>query len=336
MIDDPDVIVVEVPASPDVIYVETEGPQGKPGNNGLGDMSRSTYDTNNDGKVNAADSADAAPWGGISGKPTTLAGYGITDAQAADPELTAIAGLTSAADRLPYYTGLGAAALATFTAFGRALVDDIDAATARATLGLAIGTNVQAYDAELAALAGLAPAADQLPYFTGPGAASLSSLTAFGRALIDDADAATARATLGLGGILDGTWTPVVSCTTPGDLSVSFGTVIAEYDKIGPWVDIRLTIAMTLTYTTASGAWSITLPVAAKASSAPSFIPYISGTAFVWPATATQMGLVTQSSSAVANLIGAKSGAASTNLAVTAFTSGTAYTLRFAGRYRAT
>jgi hypothetical protein len=68
--------------------------------------------------------------------PTTLAGYGISDAQPLDATLTAFAGLSTVADRLPYATGVDTFALAAFTAFGRSLVDDADAASARTTLGL--------------------------------------------------------------------------------------------------------------------------------------------------------------------------------------------------------
>lgn len=99
-------------------------------------------------------------------------------------------------------SGAGVAEEITCTAAGRAILDDADATAQRATLGLVIGTNVQAYDAELAALAGLSSAADKGIQFTGAGTAGTYDLTTAGKALLDDASASAQRTTLGFGTFL--------------------------------------------------------------------------------------------------------------------------------------
>jgi hypothetical protein len=64
------------------------------------------------------------------------------------------------------------------------LSDVASASTSRTNLGLAIGTNVQAYDADLAALGGVTSAADKCPYFTGSGTASVFTCASAGRTLV--------------------------------------------------------------------------------------------------------------------------------------------------------
>lgn len=74
-----------------------------------------------------------------------------------------------------------------------------DAAGAQQNLGLQIGTDVQAYDAGLNSIAGLTTSADKMIYTTGSDTYAVTTISAAGRAILDDADAAAMRSTLGLG-----------------------------------------------------------------------------------------------------------------------------------------
>lgn len=113
-----------------------------------------------------------------------------------DATLTALAALVMAADKMIYATGVDTFATATLTAFARSLLDDADAAAARTTLG------AQPLDATLTALSGLAVAADKMIYATGADTFTTATLTAFARSLLDDANAATARTTLGMADVV--------------------------------------------------------------------------------------------------------------------------------------
>lgn len=126
---------------------------------------------------------------GVSGNPTVA----VTD-----PELLALGGVTSAADQLFYFTGSGTGSLTSFTSAARSLLDDTtvgamrttlgsttvgdavftaaNAAAARTAIGTVIGTDVQAYDADLAALAANSTAGFWA--YTGAGTGAARTLTA--------------------------------------------------------------------------------------------------------------------------------------------------------------
>lgn len=109
------------------------------------------------------------------------------------------------------------------------LNDVADKAVARSNLGLAIGTNVQAYNANLAAFAGLGNAAGQIAHFTGGTTMDWFPSTGYMRTLMNTADANAFRTALNLcqaGGTgASGTWS--ISITGSAAAATTAGTANA-------------------------------------------------------------------------------------------------------------
>lgn len=153
---------------------------------GAGDMLTSAYDTNADGKVNAADAADAVPWAGVTGKPATFA------PSAHDHAIAEVTGLQVALD--------GKQASGSYVLTGDTRLSDARPPTGGAG-GVLSGTYPNpgfavdmATKAELDAVA--TAKADAAHAHT---AANISDSTAVGRAVLTAVDAEAARAAIGAG-----------------------------------------------------------------------------------------------------------------------------------------
>ncbi len=121
-------------------------------------------------------------------------------------------GVTSFAGRTGAITAV-AADISDASANGQSLITAANYAAMRTALSLVPGTNVQAYNAVLAALAALTNAANKGIKLDGSGNASTFDLTAAGLALLDDADASAQLTTLGALAKAGGTMTGPVRQT---------------------------------------------------------------------------------------------------------------------------
>ena len=119
--------------------------------------------------------------------------------QPKDATLTSISLLGGGVNKIIYTTAVDTWAETDISDFGRGFINEVDAGTARATLGLDIGVDVQAYDPTLAAISVLGTGANKIIYTTDVDTWAESNIGVFGLSLIEAADAATARTTLELG-----------------------------------------------------------------------------------------------------------------------------------------
>ena len=106
-----------------------------------------------------------------------------------------------------------------------------------------LGTGKQDADSTLAALANLTTSANQMIYATGADQFALTPLTAFIRTLLDDADAATARTTIGAAPLVSPalTGTPTAPTATDGTNTMQLATTAFVQSAVGGYISMTST-----------------------------------------------------------------------------------------------
>lgn len=167
----------------------------------------------------------------VKSPPELIASGPVADAlagkQPLDATLSALATLVTVADRFIYATGSDQFALATLTAFSRGLLAGADGAAWRQALGLVLGTNVQAWDADLDAIAALAT-------------------TSFGRGLLTQADGPSTLLTLGALALAGGTMAGTL--TLSGDPTAALHAATKQYvDNLVQGLDAKASVRVAST-----------------------------------------------------------------------------------------
>ena len=115
------------------------------------------------------------------------------------------------------------------------------ASNARANLGLAIGSDVQAYSAVLSGVAGSFAAADEIIYASASGVVASTAFTSFARSIVSGSTASGVRSTLGLGTIaVQDAGSVVISGGTISGITLVTGSVTISGGTISGITDIAV------------------------------------------------------------------------------------------------
>jgi len=160
---------------------------------GAGDMLKVTYDSTNNGKVDLAEVAEAAPWSGITGKPSTFTPSAHTHA------ISETTGLQVALDAKAPLAGPALTGVA--TAPTQASTDNSTKIATTAYVKAVVAALIEAAPTALDTLNELAAAIGDDPNFATTVTNSISEKLVKASNLSDLTNAVTARSNLGLGSI---------------------------------------------------------------------------------------------------------------------------------------
>lgn len=174
-------------------------------------------------------------------------------AQPLDATLTALAGVTTAANKLIYATASDTFSTTDITAAGRAILDDADAAAQLTTLGAAAsGHNhsgtYQPVDATLTALAGVTTSADKLIYATAADTFSTTDLTSTARSILDDTSVAAVRTTIGA-------TRATIDAEAASNVDLSTNTTLTKASHQGKLLNCTAAVSLTVDNSTDFDAW---------------------------------------------------------------------------------
>lgn len=126
----------------------------------------------------------------------------------------------------------------------------------------------------------------------------------------------------------EGTFTPTLTCATPGDLSVVYGTRNFKYVRVGNMVTINGIFVATPTYTTASGDMRITGFPFTFVDDCAGSLDY-QNAAITWPSSRTSISVYGHSGTTYITLGTLGSAQTGSNVQITGVTSGVLFTFQF-------